>query len=134
MVGGGGNILVVYSGMDMANNHIFYLLAHLEASFVSVGDTVHIGQTIGQLGNSGWQLTPHLHFSAFTTKDGSFKTNIFGRLYLANHDLLDPFQLRMGSTNNFIPYDSLDSSLHQENVFEGFTHPRCSIVEPHLDQ
>ena len=57
---------------DIRGNHIliqhrqdeFSLLAHLRKGSVSVavGDSVRIGQKIGECGNSGHSTEPHLHF------------------------------------------------------------------------
>ena len=57
---------------DIRGNHIliqhrqaeFSLLAHLRRGSVSVavGDSVRVGQKIGECGNSGHSTQPHLHF------------------------------------------------------------------------
>lgn len=57
---------------DIRGNHVliqhrhdeFSLLAHLREGSVSVavGDPVHVGQKIGECGNSGHSTQPHLHF------------------------------------------------------------------------
>ena len=57
---------------DIRGNHVliqhrpdeFSLLAHLRAGSVAVavGERVHVGQKIGECGNSGHSTEPHLHF------------------------------------------------------------------------
>ena len=44
------------------NNGYYTLYAHLSERYVSVGQEVTIGQTIGAMGQSGYATGPHLHF------------------------------------------------------------------------
>jgi hypothetical protein len=48
------------------------LLAHLERGSLAVseGDTVHAGQLVGRVGNSGNTSEPHLHVSAMVARSG----------------------------------------------------------------
>lgn len=47
------------------------LYAHAKTILVSAGDTVTLGQTIGEIGDSGNTTAPHLHFEVRVADDGS---------------------------------------------------------------
>ncbi len=47
------------------NNGYYTIYAHLAERYVSVGDTVTIGQQIGAMGQSGFATGTHLHFGLF---------------------------------------------------------------------
>jgi murein DD-endopeptidase MepM/ murein hydrolase activator NlpD len=57
--GGRGNYIAIYSPDD---NHSFVYMHMLKPSPVLLGDQVHAGQVIGQLGCTGSCDGPHLHF------------------------------------------------------------------------
>jgi murein DD-endopeptidase MepM/ murein hydrolase activator NlpD len=57
--GGRGNYVAIYSPSD---NHSFVYMHMLKPSPVMLGDRVHAGQTVGQLGCTGSCDGPHLHF------------------------------------------------------------------------
>jgi murein DD-endopeptidase MepM/ murein hydrolase activator NlpD len=57
--GGRGNYLAIYSPDD---NHSFVYMHMLKPPPVTLGDHVHAGQVIGQLGCTGSCEGPHLHF------------------------------------------------------------------------
>jgi murein DD-endopeptidase MepM/ murein hydrolase activator NlpD len=57
--GGRGNYLAIYSPDD---DHSFVYMHMLKPPPVLVGDHVHAGQVVGQLGCSGSCEGPHLHF------------------------------------------------------------------------
>ncbi len=57
--GGRGNYLAIYSPAD---NHSFVYMHMLKPPPVPLGDQVHAGQVIGQLGCTGSCDGPHLHF------------------------------------------------------------------------
>jgi len=57
--GGRGNYVVIY---DPAENHSFVYMHMLHPSPVQLGDHVHAGQELGQLGCTGSCDGPHLHF------------------------------------------------------------------------
>ncbi len=57
--GGRGNYLAIYSPDD---NHSFVYMHMLKPSTVQLGDRVHAGQVVGQLGCTGSCEGPHLHF------------------------------------------------------------------------
>ena len=61
----GGNYVVVQSG------HCYPLLAHLRCGSVRVktGDEVHAGDQLGEVGNSGSSIQPHLHFQVMSDED-----------------------------------------------------------------
>jgi murein DD-endopeptidase MepM/ murein hydrolase activator NlpD len=57
--GGRGNYVVIYSPPD---NHSFVYMHMLKPSPVVLGDQVHSGEVVGQLGCTGSCEGPHLHF------------------------------------------------------------------------
>jgi len=57
--GGRGNYVVIYSQPD---NHSFVYMHMLKPSPVVLGDRVHSGEVVGQLGCTGSCDGPHLHF------------------------------------------------------------------------
>jgi murein DD-endopeptidase MepM/ murein hydrolase activator NlpD len=57
--GGRGNYIAIYSPSD---NHSFVYMHMLKPSPVMLGDRVHAGQVVGQLGCTGSCEGPHLHF------------------------------------------------------------------------
>ena len=57
--GGRGNYVVLYSQPD---NHSFVYMHMLKPSPVMLGDRVHSGEVVGQLGCTGSCDGPHLHF------------------------------------------------------------------------
>ena len=61
----GGNYVVIGSG------HVYPLLAHLRCGSVrvKVGDRVRAGDELGEVGNSGSSLQPHLHFQVMSSED-----------------------------------------------------------------
>ena len=61
--GGRGNYLAIYSSAD---NHSFVYMHMLKPPPVQLGDQVHAGQVIGQLGCTGSCDGPHLHFEVRT--------------------------------------------------------------------
>jgi murein DD-endopeptidase MepM/ murein hydrolase activator NlpD len=57
--GGRGNYVAIYSPSD---NHSFIYMHMLKPSPVQLGDNVHSGDVVGQLGCTGSCEGPHLHF------------------------------------------------------------------------
>ena len=57
--GGRGNYIAIYSEPD---NHSFVYMHMLKPSPVQLGDRVHSGEVVGQLGCTGSCEGPHLHF------------------------------------------------------------------------
>ncbi|MFA5135026.1 MAG: peptidoglycan DD-metalloendopeptidase family protein [Patescibacteria group bacterium] len=57
---GYGNRIIINHG-----NGIKTLYAHHSKMFVSVGDSVSRGQTIGMIGCTGWCTGPHVHFEVY---------------------------------------------------------------------
>jgi murein DD-endopeptidase MepM/ murein hydrolase activator NlpD len=57
--GGRGNYVAIYSPQD---NHSFVYMHMLKPSPVMLGDHVHSGEVVGQLGCTGSCEGPHLHF------------------------------------------------------------------------
>ncbi len=61
--GGRGNYLAIYSSAD---NHSFVYMHMLKPPAVQLGQHVHAGQVVGQLGCTGSCDGPHLHFEVRT--------------------------------------------------------------------
>jgi hypothetical protein len=61
----GGNYVILKCG------DVYPLYAHLKKGSVSVrpGDIVHSGEQLGQVGNSGSSLQPHLHFQVMNSPE-----------------------------------------------------------------
>jgi hypothetical protein len=61
----GGNYLIIRS------NQIFVLMAHLKQGSVrvAVGDTIKQGAPLGEVGNSGASLQPHLHLQVMNSEN-----------------------------------------------------------------
>lgn len=61
----GGNYIVLKAG------ELYALFAHLRKGSVRVrvGDSVQIGQQLGEVGNSGASIQPHLHFQVMGNED-----------------------------------------------------------------
>ncbi len=61
----GGNYVILKCG------NVYPLLAHLRCGSVRVkaGDHVHAGEQLGEVGNSGSSLQPHLHFQVMETEN-----------------------------------------------------------------
>ncbi|MBI4379412.1 MAG: M23 family metallopeptidase [Nitrospinae bacterium] len=59
----GGNHIMIYAG------DFYVLLCHLKKGSASVkkGDTVKAGQQIGEVGNSGSSIQPHLHIQVMSS-------------------------------------------------------------------
>lgn len=71
--GGAGVIAGNHVVIAVGSNGPFVLLAHLrsESLRVRVGDSVAVGQEIGQCGNSGNSTQPHVHVQVTDTVDWS---------------------------------------------------------------
>ena len=61
----GGNYVILQS------SHCYPLLAHLRCGSVCVktGDHVRAGERLGEVGNSGSSIQPHLHFQVMSSRD-----------------------------------------------------------------
>jgi hypothetical protein len=61
----GGNYVVLQCG------NVFPLLAHLRCGSVRVkiGDQVRVGDELGEVGNSGSSIQPHLHFQVMSNEN-----------------------------------------------------------------
>lgn len=61
----GGNYVILKCGA------VYPLLAHLRCGSVRVkqGDRVRAGEQLGEVGNSGSSLQPHLHFQVMNSED-----------------------------------------------------------------
>lgn len=57
-----GNVVVLQHELPGFEQAIFTLYAHLSRVDVQVGDTVEVGQKLGQVGASGAAIGSHLHF------------------------------------------------------------------------
>lgn len=65
-----GNYIVIYHG-----NNLYTEYMHCNERYVSVGDTVTAGQTIGTVGSTGWSTGAHLHFSVNIQTGSYFRTS-----------------------------------------------------------
>lgn len=65
-----GNYIIVNHGTDSAGNIICTVYMHCSALYVSEGDSVVRGQTIGAVGSTGYSTGNHLHFGV--TQNGSY--------------------------------------------------------------
>jgi len=70
--GGYGNMIIIDDGVAQV------LYAHLQNVYVSVGEKVSQGKTIGTMGNTGKSTGPHLHIE-YRGKNGPIRTPILGR-------------------------------------------------------
>jgi murein DD-endopeptidase MepM/ murein hydrolase activator NlpD len=59
--GGYGRSVVIEHAGGLSTRY-----AHLESALVNLGDTVHDGQTIGTVGQTGRATAPHLHFEVMS--------------------------------------------------------------------
>jgi murein DD-endopeptidase MepM/ murein hydrolase activator NlpD len=61
----GGNYVVLQCG------NVYPLLAHLRCGSVrvNVGDHVRVGDEVGEVGNSGSSIQPHLHFQVMSSEN-----------------------------------------------------------------
>jgi len=61
----GGNYIVLQCG------NVYPLLAHLRCGSVRVkaGDQVRVGDLLGEVGNSGSSIQPHLHFQVMSSEN-----------------------------------------------------------------
>lgn len=62
--GGYGNMIIISHDKGIQT-----VYAHLNTIYISQGDTVTQGQTIGELGNTGKSTGPHLHFEVRGAKN-----------------------------------------------------------------
>ncbi|MCI8549835.1 MAG: peptidoglycan DD-metalloendopeptidase family protein [Lachnospiraceae bacterium] len=66
-----GNWIVLYHG-----NSTYTVYMHCQRLFVSAGDTVKQGKTIGLVGSTGWSTGAHLHFEV---RVGGFSTSAYSK-------------------------------------------------------
>jgi murein DD-endopeptidase MepM/ murein hydrolase activator NlpD len=58
-----GNVVIVEHPLQTPDGlSVFTVYAHLQSISVAVGDIVEAGDTIGQIGDTGIAIGPHLHF------------------------------------------------------------------------
>ena len=70
--GTAGNTVVIASGYEDNTTGLVYRYMHMDSIGVKEGATVNIGDTIGTVGNTGGDYSPHLHSEAYWVidKDG----------------------------------------------------------------
>ncbi|MCI8465078.1 MAG: peptidoglycan DD-metalloendopeptidase family protein [Lachnospiraceae bacterium] len=66
-----GNWIVIYHG-----NSTYTVYMHCQKLFVSAGDKVEQGDSIGLVGSTGWSTGPHLHFEV---RVGGFSTSAYSK-------------------------------------------------------
>jgi len=120
LAGGFGNYVAIRHFNDF---YTYY--GHLKKGSVTVqvGDTVFIGQKIGEVGSSGYSSDPHLHFEVWY--DSLFNWDPFSgscgnteTLWLDTLQYVDEFGLIDHDFSNFVPtLDTLKERLAGQTVF-----------------
>ncbi len=102
----GGNHILIHSG------DVFVLLCHLKKASVCLkkGDTVTAGQQVGEVGNSGSSIQPHLHIQVMHNDS-----------YFPLFKNLLPFRISSGKVkqdNNWMRHDYIEPTNKAHYFFE----------------
>jgi murein DD-endopeptidase MepM/ murein hydrolase activator NlpD len=124
----GGNIVVIYHGLDEFENHVFSNYGHNEKNLVAVNKPVARGQKIARLGKTGmWSGgIEHLHFEATITPDGTIGTRKDGIYYLKDQKRVNLNTFVIEASDGFdaiAPYNPSANYRDLPGKFSGFTYP-----------
>lgn len=125
---GYGNVVIVYHGIDSANNQIFSLYAHLrDPSNLHFGDSITYGQPIGLVGSTGTSSGPHLHYGVLQIPPGGplpaagtgTSTGLAGNHYWQNPSIFDNYPIgSQDSGQTPQPIDDLPYSFNGIPILE----------------
>ncbi len=103
-----GNVVVVAHGARYLT-----IYAHLHEITVRRGTTVHRGEQIGTVGNTGWSTSPHLHYEVRMRKEIEDDPEpVDPRIYILNYQWTGHEELLIQGRNAPIPaFDPLPSRM-----------------------
>ncbi|HPR65157.1 MAG TPA: M23 family metallopeptidase [Thermoanaerobaculia bacterium] len=91
-----GNIVVLNHG-----DNFMTIYAHLDKALVKNGQKVSRGQTVGEVGNSGWSTSPHLHYEIRTNLvNGQTFVPVDPRIYILDHHWSNMDQILIAARGN----------------------------------
>ena len=126
---GYGNAVVVDVG-----NGLIVRYGHLQAIYVSVGDTVQTGQLLGEVGSTGNSTGPHLHFEIRKAGNNTYGESLDPGLFLGDRiermEIEQFGQLQGNSSTYAIDFDSSDATLE---VTADFAKPMKEVIDGLVD-